>query len=80
MKLKKDVRMLKKLRIEIEDEIDKQSAESDNGFLMRIKAEINKLVINADPDVIYNIQAEIDSNLTVLQTAKTKIDECEMLF
>ena len=36
---------VKKLRIEIEDEIDKQSAESDNGFLMRIKAEINKLVI-----------------------------------
>ena len=71
---------VKKLRIEIEDEIDKQSAESDNGFLMRIKAEINKLVINADPDVIYNIQAEIDSNLTVLQTAKTKIDECDNAF
>ncbi|HEY8499348.1 MAG TPA: DUF5702 domain-containing protein, partial [Clostridia bacterium] len=67
---------VKKLRIEIEDEIERQSAETDNAFLMRIKAEINKLVINADPDVIYYIRDEIDSNLNVLQTAKTKIDEC----
>jgi hypothetical protein len=66
-----------KLRIEIEDEIKKQSAESDNAFLMRIKTEINKLVINADPDIIHNIGVEIGHNLTVLKTAKTKIDECE---
>jgi len=66
-----------KIRIELEDEIKKQSAESDNAFLMRIKAEINKLVINADPDVIHNISAEIDHNLSVLKAAKTKTDECE---
>jgi len=66
-----------KIRIEIEDEIKKQSAESDNAFLMRIKTEINKLVINADPDVIHNIGVKIDHNLTILKTAKIKIDECE---
>ncbi|NLG87937.1 MAG: hypothetical protein GX494_01765 [Clostridiaceae bacterium] len=66
-----------KIRVEIEDQIKIQSAESDNAFLMRIKTEVNKLVINADPDVIHNISAEIEHNLAVLKDTKSKMDEYE---
>ena len=75
--IEKGCEAAEKIRIEIEEEIKRQSAESDNAFLMRIKTEINKLVINADPDVIHKICTEIDHNLVVLKAAKAKIDECK---
>lgn len=53
---------------QIRAEIAEQSRQSDSAFLTRIKADIQKLVLNADPAVLQAIRTDIDTNLTVLQS------------
>ncbi len=47
-------------------EIKKQSENSDNSFLVRMKTDIKKLVLNTNPDVLNAIKVDIDNDLVLL--------------
>jgi len=54
------------LTSDINREIEKQSEKSDSAFLTRIQTDIKKLVLNADPVVVSEIRADMESNLQCL--------------
>jgi predicted nucleic acid-binding Zn-ribbon protein len=60
---------------DINAEIAKQREKSDNSFLMRIKADIEKLVLNADSIVINDIKEKSNTNLTGLQDIQNTIEK-----
>lgn len=58
---------IKKLSEEIDEEIKRQSEKSDNAFLVKIKADIQKLVLTTDADVLNSIKTGLESNLQILR-------------
>lgn len=70
----------RKLSEEIDEEIAKQSEQSDNAFLTRIKSDVKKLVLNADPGVLQGIRAETESNLNALLELSITIGSTEMVY
>jgi len=52
---------------EIGEEIKKQSEKSDNAFLIKIRADIKKLVLNVDPGLLSLIKTDLEKNLDVLK-------------
>lgn len=65
------------LTSDINAEISQQSSQSDNAFLTRMKADIKKLVLNADPAVLSSLKTEVEANLSILQPMKTAADEAQ---
>lgn len=59
---------------EINAEISKQRGKSDNSFLMRIKADIEKLILNADISVISDIRQKTDINFANLMEIQSSIE------
>ena len=55
------------LTAQINDEIAAQSSQAENAFLTRMKTDIKKLVLNADPSVLDELRTELDANLTALE-------------
>lgn len=55
------------LTSQINDEIAAQSSESENAFLTRMKTDIKKLVLNADPSILEGLRTELDANLSALE-------------
>ncbi|MDD4296679.1 MAG: DUF5702 domain-containing protein [Ruminiclostridium sp.] len=60
---------------DINAEIARQREQSDNSFLMRIKADIEKLVLNADSTVINDIKEKSNANLAALQDIQISIEK-----
>ncbi len=58
----------------LEAELNRQTEKSDNSFLMRIRTDVRKLVINANPAVIAGIADDISSNLTNLQSIQNAVE------
>lgn len=58
---------------DINAELAKQIEKSDNSFLMRIRADIEKLVLNTDLIVLSDIRYGINVNLTELQNVQNSI-------
>lgn len=56
------------LTSQINTEIAEQSQKSDSAFLTRMKADIQKLVLNADPTVLLAIQNDLEANLSIVQS------------
>lgn len=57
---------------QINEEIAVQSSEAENAFLTRMKTDIKKLVLNAEPGVLDGLRAELDANLSVLVPAASQ--------
>lgn len=57
---------ISKISEQIDSEIKRQSENSDNSFLVRMKADIKKLTLNISSDVLIAVKADIDSNLSLL--------------
>ncbi len=54
------------LTAQINQEIADQTSKADNSFLTRMRADIQKLVLNADPTILSSIGNELNGNLTIL--------------
>lgn len=80
--IEKGAKAAEELISEINAEIAKQREKSDNSFLMRIKADIEKLILNADPSVLSEIREKLNSNLgnlneisNTIESTITKLEE-----
>lgn len=58
---------------EIDSEIKKQSEESDNAFLVKMKADMKKLVLTTQPEILNSIKSNLENNLAVLEEASVTI-------
>lgn len=68
---KKGCEKAQTLTDEVRAEIDEQSRQADSAFLTRVKADVQKLVLNADPNVLQAIRTDLESNLTLLGVIDT---------
>lgn len=57
---------ISRLSKDIDSEIEKQSENSDNSFLVRIRADIKKLVLNTSPDILNIIKLDLETNIASL--------------
>ncbi len=60
------------LTSQINEEIAAQSSQSENAFLTRMKADIQKLVLNADPNVLTEVRTELEANLSTLSVTASQ--------
>ncbi|NLY17569.1 MAG: hypothetical protein GX045_01105 [Clostridiaceae bacterium] len=73
-KIEKGAKAAEGLISEINTEISKQREKSDNSFLMRIKADMEKLILNADPSVLDDIREKLKINLDNLEEIQNIIE------
>lgn len=71
----KGCEQIQKITTDINAEIADQSKQSDNAFLTRMKADIQKLVLNADPTILAGLETDIEANLSALCSLKAAVEE-----
>lgn len=75
--IEKSCKSVSELSEDINAEISRQTEKSDNAFLMRIRADIKKLVLSADQSVLADIREKTEYNLSALKDIEKAVENAE---